>query len=99
MLAPVARTVGWLASHGSSVGLAGLSGSAGDGKRCGMWIVGVVVVVVIAACVAAIFLAGGDQGPLLSLSKFGSTGKITSSRGRTDFHDDLRKPPNENELL
>jgi hypothetical protein len=64
-----------------------------------MWIIGVVVIVVIGACVAAIFLGGGDKGPFLSISKLGSTGKITTSRGRTDFQGDLRKPPNENELL
>jgi hypothetical protein len=64
-----------------------------------MWIVGVVIIVVIAACVAAIFLGGGEQGPFVSLSKLGSTGKITTTRGRTDFQDDLRKPRNENELL
>jgi hypothetical protein len=64
-----------------------------------MWIVGAVIIVVFAAAVAAIFLGGGEQGPFLGLSKLGSQGKITSSRGRTDFHDDLRKPPNENELL
>jgi hypothetical protein len=64
-----------------------------------MWIVGVVVIVVIGACVAAIFLGGGEHGPFVALSKFASTGRITSTRGRTDFHDDLRKPPNENELL
>ena len=64
-----------------------------------MWIVGVVVIVVIAACLAAIFLGGGEHGPFLSISKFGSAGKVTSTRGRTDFQDDLRKPRNENELL
>jgi hypothetical protein len=64
-----------------------------------MWILAVVVVVVIGACIAAIFLAGGEQGPFLGLSKLGGAGKITTSRGRTDFHDDLRRPPNENELL
>jgi hypothetical protein len=64
-----------------------------------MWIVGVVIVVVIAACVAAIFLAGGDKGPFVALSRLGSSGRITTTRGQTDFHDDLRKPPNENELL
>jgi hypothetical protein len=64
-----------------------------------MWLIGVAVIVVIAAAVAAIFLAGGEKGPFLSISKLGSSGKITTSRGRTDFHDDLRKPPNENELL
>jgi hypothetical protein len=64
-----------------------------------MWILGVVVVVVIAACVAAIFLGGGEQGPFVSLSKLGSSGKITTSRGRADFQANLRKPPNENELL
>jgi hypothetical protein len=64
-----------------------------------VWIVGVVVVVVIALCVAAIFLGGGEQGPFLSLSKLGSSGKITTSRGRADFQGDLHKPRNENELL
>jgi hypothetical protein len=64
-----------------------------------MWILGVVVVVVVAACVGAIFLGGGEQGPFLGLSKLGSQGKVTSSRGRTDFQDNLRKPRNENELL
>jgi hypothetical protein len=64
-----------------------------------MWILAVVVVVVIGACIAAILLAGGEQGPFLGLSKLGATGKITTSRRRTDFLDDLRKPPNENELL
>jgi hypothetical protein len=64
-----------------------------------MWIIGVVIIVVIVACVAAIFLGGGEQGPFLSISKLASAGKITSTRGRTDFQDDLRKPPNENELL
>jgi hypothetical protein len=64
-----------------------------------MWIVGVVVLVVIAVCVLAIFFGGGEQGPFLSLSKLGSTGKITTTRGRADFQGDLRKPPNENELL
>jgi hypothetical protein len=64
-----------------------------------VWIIGVVVIVVIAACVLAIFLGGGEQGPFLSISKLGSRGKITTSRRRADFQDDLRKPPNENELL
>jgi hypothetical protein len=65
-----------------------------------MWIIGVVVIVVIAACVLAIFLGGGERGgPFVSLSKPGSRGKITTGRGRTDFQDHLRKPPNENELL
>jgi hypothetical protein len=64
-----------------------------------MWLIGVLVIAVIAACVAAIFLGGGEQGPFLSLSKLGSSGKITSSRGRADFQEDLRKPSNENELL
>jgi hypothetical protein len=62
-------------------------------------VLGIVVVVVIAACVLAILFGGGEQGPVLSISKFWSTGTTTSSRGRTDFHDDLRKPRNENELL
>jgi hypothetical protein len=61
-----------------------------------MWLIGVLVIAVIAACVAAIFLGGGEQGPFLSLSKLGSTGRF---RGRPDFQDDLRKPSNENELL
>jgi len=39
------------------------------------------------------------EGPFLSLSKLGSAGEVTTSRGPTDFHDDLRKPRNENELL
>jgi hypothetical protein len=64
-----------------------------------MWILGVIVVVVIGVGVLAIFFGGGEQGPFLSISKYGSTGKVTSTRGRTDFHDDLRKPPNDNELL
>ena len=64
-----------------------------------MWIVGVVVIVVIAACIIAIFLGGGEQGPFFSISKFAAMGKVTSTRGRTDYQDDLRKPPNENELL
>jgi hypothetical protein len=64
-----------------------------------MWIVGVVIIVVIAACVLAILLGGGQQGPFLGLSKFGSTGKVTTSRGRTDFQGDLKKPRDENELL
>jgi hypothetical protein len=63
-----------------------------------MWVIGVVVIVVIDVAVAAIFLGGGDKGPFLSLSRLGSTGKITTSRRHTDFHDDLRRPPNENEL-
>jgi hypothetical protein len=50
--------------------------------------------------VAAIFLGGGERGPFLGLSKApGSDGKLTTSRGRTDFQDDLRKPRDENELL
>ena len=53
----------------------------------------------IAGCVAAILFGGGDQAPFLSLSKVGSRGKLTTSRRRTDFQDDLRKPRNENELL
>ena len=64
-----------------------------------MWIVGVVVIVVMVACVAAIFLGGGEQGPFLSLSKFGLRNRITTTRGQTDFQGDLRKPPNESELL
>jgi hypothetical protein len=75
-----------------------LSFAESRSKRRGVWIFGVVVIIVIAACVAAIFL-GGDKGPFLSISKLGSTGKITTSRGRTDFQGDLRKPRNENELL
>jgi hypothetical protein len=64
-----------------------------------MWILGVVVIVVLAGCVAALFFGGGEQGPFLSLSKFGASGKTTSTRGRADFQGDLRKPPDENELL
>jgi hypothetical protein len=65
-----------------------------------MWIIGVVILVVIGAAVAAIFLGGGERGPLLGISKApGSDGKITTSRRRTDFQGDLRKPPSENELL
>ena len=64
-----------------------------------MWIVGVVVIVVMVACVAAIFLGGGEQGPFLSLSKLGSRNRITTTRGQADFQGDLRRPPNENELL
>jgi hypothetical protein len=64
-----------------------------------MWIIGVVVVVVIAVCVAALFFGGGEQGPFLSLSKLDEGGKMTTARNRTDFHDDLRKPRDENELL
>jgi hypothetical protein len=38
--------------------------------------------------------------PFLSISRGpGTEGKVTSSRGRTDYQDGLRKPPNENELL
>ena len=58
-----------------------------------MWIVGVLVIVVIAACVAAIFLGGGEQGPFVAISKFGGR------RYGDHYQDDLRKPPNENELL
>jgi hypothetical protein len=64
-----------------------------------MWILGVVVIGVIAACLAAIFLGGGEQGPFLGLSKLGSRNRITTTRGQTDFQGDLRKPRNENELL
>lgn len=65
-----------------------------------VWIIGVVIIVVIGAAVAAIFLGGGEQGPFLSISRGpGTEGKVTSSRGRTDYQDGLRKPPNENELL
>jgi hypothetical protein len=54
---------------------------------------GIIIIVVIGAAVAAIFLGGGEQAPFLGLSKLGPQGKSTSSRGRTDFHDDLREPP------
>jgi hypothetical protein len=53
-----------------------------------MWIVGVLVIVVIAACVAAIFLGGGEQGPFVAISKFGGRRygdhcqDTASSRGR-----------------
>jgi hypothetical protein len=58
-----------------------------------MWILGVLVIVVIVACVAAIFLGGGEQGPFLAISRFGAR------RTRDHYQDGLRKPPNENELL
>jgi hypothetical protein len=63
-----------------------------------MWWIAVIVVVVIGAAIAAILLGGG-KGPFVALSRLGSAGKITTTRGRTDFQDDLRKPRNENELL
>jgi hypothetical protein len=63
-----------------------------------MWILGVVVVVVIAACVLAIFLAPG-RGPFAALSDIGRRGRFYTAHGATDFQDDLRKPRNENELL
>jgi hypothetical protein len=63
-----------------------------------MWILGVVVVVVIALCVIAIFLAAG-RGPFAAVSDIGRRGRIYTSRGATDFQDDTRKPPNEQELL
>jgi hypothetical protein len=57
------------------------------------------VVVVIGAAIVWIFVARG-AGPFVGLSKQpGAERKITTSRSRTDFHDDLRKPRNENELL
>jgi hypothetical protein len=56
-------------------------------------IIGVLVIVVLAACVAAIFLGGGEQGPFVAISKFGGR------RYRNPYQDDLVKPPNENELL
>jgi hypothetical protein len=59
-----------------------------------MWIIGVLVIVVIGACVAAIFLGGGEQGPpFVAISKFGGR------RYRDRYQDGLHKPPNENELL
>jgi hypothetical protein len=64
-----------------------------------MWFLGAVVIVVMVGCIAAIFLGGGEQGPFLSLSKLGSRNRITTTRGQTDFQGDLRKPPNETELL
>jgi hypothetical protein len=63
-----------------------------------MWVLGIVVVVVVGGCVLAIFLAPG-RGPFAALSDVGRRGRIFSTRGATDFHDDLRKPRNENELL
>ena len=63
-----------------------------------MWILGVVVVAVNVGCVLAIFLAPG-RGPFAALSDFGRRGRAYTTRGATDFHDDLRKPRNENELL
>jgi hypothetical protein len=78
--------------------LSGVASATGGGAV--MWIIGVVVVVVIGAAVAAIFLGGGERGPFLGISKApGSDGKLTTSRGRTDFQGNLRKPPDENELL
>jgi hypothetical protein len=58
-----------------------------------MWILGVLVIVVIAASVAAIFLGGGEQGPFVAISKFGGR------RYRDHHQDGLGKPPNESELL
>jgi hypothetical protein len=64
------------------------------GESCeAMWIIGVGIIVVMVGCVAAIFLGGGEQGPFLTISKFGGR------RTQRDFQRDLRKPPNENELL
>jgi hypothetical protein len=63
-----------------------------------VWILGLVVVAVIVGCVLAIFLAPG-RGPFAALSDLGRRGRIYTTRGATDFHDDLRKPRNENELL
>ena len=64
-----------------------------------MWIVGVVTVVVLVACVWALLVGGGEQGPFLALSKRWSDGRVTGARGSTDFQDDLRKPRDESELL
>jgi hypothetical protein len=63
-----------------------------------VWIVGAVVVVVIAACVIAIF-SGGKTGPFAALSQLGRDGKIHGVDGVSDYQDGLRKPRNENELL
>jgi hypothetical protein len=63
-----------------------------------MWILGVVVVVVIAGCVLAIFLIPG-RGPFAALSDVGKRGRFYTARRVTDFQDDLRKPRDENELL
>ena len=63
-----------------------------------MWIIGEVIIVLVVVCIVAIFGAG-QQGPFVALSKLGSSGKITTTRGSADFQGDLRKPRNENELL
>jgi hypothetical protein len=85
-------------SAGGSAGWRFQAGRRGNQKL--VWIIGVVIIVVIGAAVAAIFLGGGEQGPFLSIPRGpGTEGKVTSSRGRTDYQDGLRKPPNENELL
>ena len=47
----------------------------------------------------AILFGGGEQGPFVSLSKLGSTRKVTTACGRTDLQGDLRKRRNDNELL
>jgi hypothetical protein len=58
-----------------------------------MWILGVVVIVVMVACIAAIFLGGGEQGPFVAVSRY------SGRRYRPPFQSDLEKPRNENELL
>jgi hypothetical protein len=66
-----------------------------------MWILGVIIIVVMALCLLAILFGGRGKGPFVALDRTPSArGKIVSPRGNmTDFHDDLRKPRDENELL
>jgi hypothetical protein len=63
-----------------------------------MWIVGVVVIAVFVVCVFAVLFVG-KTGPFAAVSQFGRDGKIHGVKGATDFHDDLRKPRHEQELL
>jgi hypothetical protein len=69
------------------------------GTLTAMWIFGVIVVVVIGACVIAIFFLSGS-GPFVALSQLGKRDTSISPRGDAfHFDDDLKKPPNEQELL
>jgi hypothetical protein len=63
-----------------------------------MWIIGVVVILVFAGCVFAVFFVG-KTGPFAAVSQIGRDGKVYGVNGATDFHDDLRKPRHEQELL
>ncbi|HEX7300286.1 MAG TPA: hypothetical protein VF257_14915 [Solirubrobacteraceae bacterium] len=63
-----------------------------------MWILGVVVIAVMVACVYAIFFLG-KNGPFAAMSHFAEDGKVYNPNGATDFQDGTRKPRNENELL